>query len=330
LEVRLAALDVGSNSCHITVARLTKRLSNIERLADEADLVGLGTDVYTHDAIGPERMERACATIRKQVEMAHACGAQTILGIATEAVRVARNGSDFIDRVWKETGVRLQLVTGEQEAALTYWGATSGLRGTRVRRAVLDMGGGSLEFAVGTGCSIEWRVSLPLGSRTVSHLYVPSDPPTVAELERVRTAVARSLDRLVLPTPVEEAIVCGGTAKTLATLGTRLLPAYRYSPPRKVVPRDRYLSRGQLEIVLAMLETASAAEVSQRFGIDEGRARLLAPGGAVLLASMDRLGVSFLRSRRRGVREGAMLTYARCGERWLDIAANGTHGKRQL
>ncbi len=322
MAVRLAALDVGSNSCHITVARLTKQLTSFERLADEADLIGLGTDVYRFGHIGPERMEWACATLRKQVQLAHDSGAQTILGIATEAIRVADNGSQFIDRVRHETGVRLRLVTGQQEAALTYWGATSGLRRPNVRRAVLDMGGGSLELAIGSGLAIDWRVSLPLGSRTMSHLHVPSDPPQPCEIENVRRAVAETLARLDPPLPVVEAIVCGGTAKALATLSARI-PPVRTSPAHVAVPRGRYLTRPHLEAVLAKLQAMPAAEVSRRFGIDEGRARLLSPGAAVLLASMDWLGVHVLRSRRRGVREGAMLTYARSGESWLEAAEAG-------
>jgi exopolyphosphatase/pppGpp-phosphohydrolase len=121
---------------------------------------------------------------------------------------------------------------------------------------------------------------------------------------------------------VDEAIVCGGTAKTLAQVGARLVPAHLRKRPKRL-PRGRHLTRPQLEASLAMLETTPAAEVRRRFGVDEGRARLLSPGGAVLLAAMDRLDVRVLRARRNGVREGAMLTYARFGEGWLEVAADG-------
>ena len=324
---RLAALDVGSNTVHITVARIIKRLTEIERLADEADLVRLGADVSAMGSISVARMEWAASTIRRQVALARAHGASAILAVATQALRSAANGGELIERVRRETGVTIALVSGPQEAALTYWGATSGLKPIKGRRAVVDMGGGSLELALGTGPVIDWRVSLPLGSGAISRRHMLSDPPTAAEEIAVERVVRETLFAQAPPLPVAQAIVCGGTASALAALAGRIVNAP--SQPRDASPaRASYLTRAQLDAVLRLLSGLSAHEVSRRYALDEGRARLLPAGGSILLGVMDLLDVGMLRVRRRGVREGAMLTYARQGERWLEAAADGALAAR--
>jgi exopolyphosphatase/guanosine-5'-triphosphate,3'-diphosphate pyrophosphatase len=321
VALTLGAIDVGSNTIHLTVARITKGLTEVVRTADEADLVRLGADVNAHGAIGPERLARACAVIRRQVHQAHTHGAATVLAVATEAIRAAANGEAFIERVRHETGVHIELITGAQEAALTYWGATSGLKHSDARRAVADMGGGSLELVVGAGTRIEWRVSLPLGSATMMHRYTTADPPSADDLAVIERTVAETLAPLRPPLPIEQAIVCGGTASTLAALAARTTPAP--ATGERPAGHGRYLTRRQLDEVLRALESVPAAKIARRFHIDAGRARLLPAGGAVLQGAMDLLGVDRLRSRRRGIREGAMLTFARTGRGWLEAAASG-------
>src|SRR5262249_32354881 len=123
----LAAIDVGSNTVHLIVARPTADGRDLEHLADELELVRLGADVSQTGVIGPERLARAVAAVRAQAAVARRRGAKVILGIATEGVRAAANGAELIEHVRAATGVTLELVTGDQEATLTYWGATSGL-----------------------------------------------------------------------------------------------------------------------------------------------------------------------------------------------------------
>ncbi len=159
----LAAIDVGSNTIHLTAAQPLPGSQDVEVLADQVELVRLGADVNATGAIGAERCARAIEVIRHQAEVASALGAVPLLGIATEGVRSARNGAEFVDQVRAATGVTLEMVTGDQEAALTYWGAISE-RDIEGHRAVIDLGGGSLELVVGDGTHVAWRVSLPLGS----------------------------------------------------------------------------------------------------------------------------------------------------------------------
>ena len=333
----LAAIDVGSNTVHLTVARPTPDGYDLKYLADELELVRLGADVSATGALGPERMQRASSVIQRQAAVARQHGASMVLGIATEGVRAARNGAEFIERIRVETGVALEVVSGDQEAALTYWGATSGLDAAGenetngAKRAALDLGGGSLEIVVGEGSKVDWRVSLPLGSGVVHDRLAPSDPPGAEELARAHDAVREALDALDPPMPVSQVIACGGTATTLAYLGAKAFAV----DPAEIAPSGngatnggngallRELTHERLTQLLDLLRTMDAAQVTERYRVEEARARLLAAGGVVLLATMERLGVASLRVRKRGIREGALLAYAHAGERWLELATSG-------
>jgi exopolyphosphatase/guanosine-5'-triphosphate,3'-diphosphate pyrophosphatase len=338
--VPLAAIDVGSNTVHLTVARPTADGFDVEYLADELELVRLGADVSRSGEIGPERMARAVAVVAHQAGVARAHGAERILGIATEGVRAAANGAELLERVRAETGVTLELISGEQEAALTYWGAVSGLEDERagrighMRRAVLDLGGGSLELVVGEGSSVRWRVSLPLGSGTLHDRFAPSDPARPEELAQVRAAVLEALTPLDLPLPVGEALAAGGTATTLAALAARALtPAgtlaaqeaaeTREAPRAARTWRVRVLTEDMLHALVGLLQARPAAEIARRYGVEEARARLLGAGATVLLGAMERLGAPALHVRRRGIREGALLAYCHRGEDWLRAATDG-------
>lgn len=315
----LAALDVGSNTIHLVVARPAPDGRDLRYLADELDLTRLGEDVGATGAIGLERQARAIAVIREQAELARRLGARTILGIATEGVRAAANASAFLAAVRDATGVTLALISGDEEAALTYWGATSGLADAGERRAVLDLGGGSLEIVIGDGSAIRWRTSLPLGSGTMHDHYAPADPPVASELEAVRAVVTDTLGALDLPLPVASALACGGTATSLIALSARV-----DGITGEVLGGNGELSRERLEELVALLQQLPASEISARYGVDTARARLLAAGATVLLAALDRLGVEALYVSRRGIREGALLAYAHAGARWLEVAAAGS------
>lgn len=320
---RLAAIDAGSNTIHLVVVEAMSGGFDLRTLDDRLELVRLGADVSETGAIGEERATRAIAAIRAQLAQARRLGANAVLGIATEGVRAAANAGEFLLRVEAETGVKLKLVTGDQEAALTYWGATSGTDTSDARRAVLDLGGGSLEIVMGSRNVIEWRSSLPLGSGAIHDRYAPADPPVADELARARDVVAGVLQPLDLPLPVDVALACGGTATTLVSLATQALSSAETEAGEVNESALRPLSRSQLDTLVALLQSLPAAEVSRRYKVDETRARLLGAGAVVLLVAMERLGVDTLQVSRRGIREGAMLAYLHAGERWLEAAASG-------
>ncbi len=319
----LAAIDVGSNTVHLVVARVGAR-GSLKVLDDRQEMVRLGADISALGYIGEERMARCILAVRAQAERARELGASAVLGIATEGVRAAANGAALIERVRAETGVTLHLVTGVQEAALTYWGATSGLRHSGGSRGVLDLGGGSLEIVVGQGTRILWRTSLPLGSGTIHDRYAPSDPASAEELDAARAAVDALLVPLDPPQTDEHAVACGGTATTLALLEGQLRrthPRARLAATRRALRAT--LSADELEQLMKLAQAVPAQEISARFAVDPARAPLLGAGSVVLHEAMRCLGTDALIISSRGVREGALLAYARAGDGWLEAATRG-------
>jgi len=330
-----AAVDVGSNTIHLVVVRPTADGRDLITLADELDLTRLGADVSATGAIGPERTARAITVLRAQAERARSLGAHELLAIATEGVRAADNADDFLAQVREQTGIALHVVTGDQEAALTYWGATSGLPATEERRAVLDLGGGSMEVVIGEGSRIRWRTALPLGSGAMHARYAPSDPPQASELEQVRQVTTTALAALAVPLPVARVIACGGTATTLTALAARALhipepeelAAGEDAPPLNPENADGVrlglLTRDQLDALASLLSATPAAQLTERYGIAQARARLLGAGEAVLRAATEHLGAGALSISRRGVREGAIIARLHAGDAWLEAATAG-------
>lgn len=319
----LAAIDVGSNTVHLVVAEVIAEGTDLRVLADEQDLTRLGADVAAMGAISEARMQRARGALQTQVDLARARGAEVILGLATEGVRAASNAAAFLRRMRDETGLDLALVTGDQEGALTYWGATSGPDAGTGRRAVVDLGGGSLEIVTGIATSVEWRVSLPLGSGAVHARYAPADPPDTDELATAGATVAGMLAPLDVPDGITRAFVCGGTATALATAAARL-ESGENPPANGKNDKQRLLTAARLDLLLATLTGLSAADAAATFKLRTERAHMLAAGAVVLRACLDRLGVDALTVSRRGIREGALLAWANAGDRWLDLATTGS------
>jgi exopolyphosphatase / guanosine-5'-triphosphate,3'-diphosphate pyrophosphatase len=324
-EQTIAAIDVGSNTVHLSVATVSADGAALATRADDVELVRLGADVTATGAIGAERAGRACVAVLRQLAIAREMGATIVLGLATEGVRRASNGERFIERVERETGLRLTLVSGDQEAALTYWGARGG-EASVTRAAVVDLGGGSLEVVIGSGRQVEWRVSLPLGSGALHDELAPADAPSAAELLQVSAVVRAALASQGPPLPITSVTACGGSATTLAALARRALgaqpaPTAAQASARGALPPLRH---ERIEALLGLLHRHPAEDLSLIYGVEIGRARLLATGAVILREAMLRLAAPMLDISVTGIREGAMLAYVRAGDGWLDAATRGS------
>ncbi len=315
----LAALDVGSNTIHLVVALPpTSASPGLTILVDELEFVRLGAGVGKTGYMAPDRMEQGLKTLQHLRELAQQAAARTILCAATEVMRLARNGAEFLTRAREEIGLDIPVISGDQEAAFTFWGATSGQTiASDQPVAVGDLGGGSLELVLGTGQQLAWRKSLPLGSGALHDRFIQSDPPTTGELHQLRQEARAVLNAQTLPEQAQQApllMVCGGTATTLLYFARRAL---------NLVGEQQHLTITEVEQAVTLLCSLSAEEVTKRYGIETARAKILGAGAAVLTTLMERLSASAMGISQRGIREGMILAYARHGSRWLDVAEQG-------
>ena len=310
-----AAIDLGSNSAKITVARVGD--TTIETIANESTMIRLGESVNTTGQITPEKEDAVVTTLHKYQRLAQECEASSIIVVATEAVRKAQNCADFLHAVQQETGLTVHTVSGEIEAALTYLGATSDQQGVSAA-SVADIGGGSTELILAQQGHIQWLISLPIGSGWLHDHYLSSDPPAALETDQARTFLNRYLHQLQLPEYNAKSgqaqgtaplIATGSSAKSLLTLAKQAL---------KVAKEEHILSRYDLLGCIGLLAALPAAEIARRYEQPLARARVLPGGALILLALLDFLQLKEITVSQRGLSEGALLVALKYGDNWLE------------
>lgn len=288
----VAAVDVGSNSIKMTVGRPTND-GAIDEVAIASDTVRLGAGLDQTGRLADDRIEAALTTLTRFAADARALGAVRLIGVATEATRIATNGATFLDRVRRETGWELHSISGDEEARLTFRGlaTTTDLAGPLV---VADIGGGSTELIAASDGEIRFSQSLPLGSGRLTDRLIVADPPTSAELAACRSAAAERLPKVIdlggdKGSPVR-LIAVGGTGEYLG----RLLGATAF----QVEAVDR---------ALAEVMEIRSTELAVRLAIQPARARVLPAGIAIVRAVAELVGASKIEVARSGIRTGLLL-----------------------
>jgi exopolyphosphatase/guanosine-5'-triphosphate,3'-diphosphate pyrophosphatase len=286
----VAALDIGSNTVRLLVAE--PKGGGITPVLDDSEFVRLGRGVDGTGALDPERMDAALSAISRLAKEAREAGAGEIVAIATSAVRDARNGEAFARRVRDETGIDVQIISGNRESELTYLGATLGLE-IQSGAIICDLGGGSAELIAADASGMQWEQSVQLGSGRLTERFVQHDPPQPDELD----AVAACVDEVLRGLPsaqVETAIFTGGTATHLAFLA-------------RVEGSPVSLDLDTVRQVVDTLLTHTAAEIVAQYNIKPERAQVLPAGVRAVQAIAEHYGVEPITITRSGIREGALI-----------------------
>ena len=302
-----AAIDIGTNTVRLLVAE-TVGPDDYTVLHEEQQITRLGEGLRSTGVLQDAPRRRSLTVLRRFADLARSLKAAEIAAVATSAVREARNGQEFVAEVWREAGLALRVIDGEEEARLTLLGVRHGLRLGSRRVLAIDIGGGSTEFVLARGEVIEGIVSTGLGVVKLTEQYLVSDPPTVDERRRLEEFVGTRIDRLRRELPGLEAAQLVGTAGTVTTLAAVDLALVTY---------DRQKVRGHclsLARVRELLDRLAALALRERRGIpglEPGRADIIIAGAAILAVSMERLGYHELRVSNDGLREGILLDLLR-------------------
>ncbi|WP_406726189.1 Ppx/GppA phosphatase family protein [Streptomyces sp. GD-15H] len=301
--MRLGVLDVGSNTVHLLVVDAHPGACPLPAHSHKADL-RLAQLLDADGAIGSEGADRLVSVVHGALRAAEDKGVEELLPFATSAVRDARNADDVLTRVRAETGVKLQVLTGTEEARLTFLAARRWFGWSAGKLLVLDIGGGSLEIAFGIDEEPDATVSLPLGAGRLTAARLPGDPPVpddVRALRRhVRAEIARTVGEFSRLGPPDHVVATSKTFRQLA----RLAGAPR-STEGLYVPRE--LKRQSLEGWVSRLAGMTTAERAGLPGVSEGRAGQLVAGALVAEAAMDLFGVESLEICPWALREGVIL-----------------------
>jgi exopolyphosphatase/guanosine-5'-triphosphate,3'-diphosphate pyrophosphatase len=282
-----ACIDIGSNTTRLLVADASE--GRLRELVAQRAFTRIGKSLRNGAEIPAEKIAETAEVVRTQAAIAGEVGAEQIVAVATAAIRTARNRDELVNAVQDAGGLKLSVLSGEEEARLSFVGATRTLvdppSGTV---AVIDVGGGSSEIAIGEpDGAMAWSESFRVGSGLLADAYLRSDPPSADELEKVRSHVDGTFEGLA-PPPATSAVAVGGTATSL----------------RRLVGAE--LEHETLERAIRVLSSTPVAAVAERFELDPERVRLLPAGILILEAISDLLGLP-LRIARGGLREGLLL-----------------------
>jgi exopolyphosphatase/guanosine-5'-triphosphate,3'-diphosphate pyrophosphatase len=302
--MRAAVLDLGSNSFRLLIAEVSEdgALSTVARDREE---LGLGAVVARHGAIPDDVLDVARATVQRFTAAAVRVGADVVLPIATSAVRDAENRPAVLQALSESIGHPVRLLSGHEEARLSFIGMRAGAGLEAGSSLTLDLGGGSLECALGDDHHVAWTESLPLGGARLTAEHLEHDPPTRAELDRLHRHIADALElvekRLRHEQPAQ-VVAAGGSVRALA----RLIGARRWEHPPMTV---HLMSVGRRELLALHRELAGMTQ-AERLRLAPLKTRkqdVLPAASAVLAIVTEQLDLRELLVSAWGLREGVII-----------------------
>ena len=270
---RVAAIDLGTNSTRLLVADADDgRLKEVERLLA---ITRLGEGVDTSRGLAEPAVARVDAQVGRYIDRARELGAETVLAIATSAVRDAANGGEFLAGLERRHGIRTMLLAGEDEARMTFRGVTSA-RPLSGEAVICDIGGGSTELIAGDPQGVDYAVSLDMGCVRMSERFLRADPPTGEEIAALRRLVDAFSAFAKLPKvevkPLDLATLVDDAARDVP--GDAFAPELEPPPSPVTVLGDRLLLRRVLTNLVDNAREAGAKKVRIAWGIAGGKAQL--------------------------------------------------------
>src|SRR6202521_835528 len=230
-----AAIDIGSNSVRLKIARL--QAGRLKEVHEDREVTRLGEGVFSGGLLSPEAMSETVRVLRRFHRATQECGTDSVKVVATAALRDARNSRTFLEWVRSTTGWTIEIISGLEEARLIHLGIVSASRLGAGNVLMLDLGGGSCELTVSRDGHLRDTVSLPLGAVRLTSEFLTHDPPRKGELERLRGFVAREMGRIqdrIRSARVRGVIATSGTAAALAGASAHLARMRKQRPGPKV------------------------------------------------------------------------------------------------
>jgi exopolyphosphatase/guanosine-5'-triphosphate,3'-diphosphate pyrophosphatase len=299
----LGVLDVGSNTVHMLVVDAYPGARPLPAFSHKAEL-SLAAHLGRDNTLSKVCEERLTEVVEESLRIAEDKGVEDFLAFATSAVRDAVNGDDVLARIEERTGARIRVLSGENEARLTFLAARRWFGWSSGRLLVVDIGGGSLEIGAGLDEEPEAVMSLPLGAGRLTRDWFTEDPPPPGEVRalrrHVRAQIARMAGGLRRGGTVDHAV---GTSKTFRQL-SRIAGA---EPSSEGFYVRRFLKHSDVGLWAERLAAMDRAERVRLPGVSEGRAAQMPAGAIVADAVMDLMGVTQMEICPWALREGVIL-----------------------
>jgi exopolyphosphatase/guanosine-5'-triphosphate,3'-diphosphate pyrophosphatase len=304
VAMRVAVVDIGTNSTRLLLSEVDAgRVIELER---RTSVTNMGRGVDHTGMICTDAIDDVCKVIADYKAHYEEMGAERVMAIATSAVRDAVNGEAFIAELRERFDLDARLLTGEEEANLTYLGATAQRRSDEPT-LVFDIGGGSTELVLGSGGEVGFHTSLQAGTIRQSERHLSSDPPDPHELEDLAAEIRGLIERGVAAQPEARparAIAVAGTPTSLAAIDQELEP---YDPSRVHGYR---LAMRRIQRMLSRLSSLPLAERLRVPGLHPGRAPTIVAGTVILVQVMRAFGLEEVEVSELDILHGSALSAA--------------------
>ncbi|HYP27084.1 MAG TPA: Ppx/GppA phosphatase family protein [Blastocatellia bacterium] len=314
--MKLAAIDIGSNSIHLVIVR-SKPGQHLEIIDREKEMVRLGSGTLRAHRLSKPTIERALETLSRFRKMAEANKVDLIIATATAAVRESDNATEFIDRVRKEVGLDIELLPGVEEARLIAL-AVSEVTDFHDRRAlIIDIGGGSTEFIITSGGEPELLRSVRLGAVRLTEKFITTDPISSEELERLTAYIRADLTHVVWAIKDRGFDFVIGTSGTVLNMVNAIVQADAAAAVEEssgFEPFSQTVSLKQIKRLNRRLVKMSARERSRVPGLEKGRADIIIAGGLLLETILSEIGAEEITSCDWSLREGVVLDFLKEAE----------------
>jgi exopolyphosphatase / guanosine-5'-triphosphate,3'-diphosphate pyrophosphatase len=301
-----AAIDIGSNSCRMKIAKVVAH--RLKTLAEDREVTRLGASVFESGLISPEAMASTLRALKRFQRAVQAHGVDQIRVAATSAMRDARNGAAFQAWVKAETGWNMEIISGLEEGRLIHLGVTGGEPGAGGKVLLLDLGGGSCEITLSEHKRIKETVSLPLGAVRLTEQFLSADPAPAEGLARMRQLIARELRRAhrrIQPGKVPLVIATSGTAAALSDACAGKPGNQRAGKQAKALAGDLAPAKAVRKLAnkLAKMTLPERESVP---GIGPRRAEIIVAGAAVFAEMLESFGLAGFRYSPLGLRDGIL------------------------
>jgi len=300
----IASIDIGTNTVLLLIAVVNKARNEIKTLKNFYSIPRIGKGLLPDNEIPEENIQRLLDSLRQYKEIITEFQCKKIIITGTKALRSAENSDDIIKRVRKELNFNIQIISGEEEAELSFLGSTSEGH-TGIKNLVIDIGGGSTEIIYGHCNKIEFKKSFDVGVVSLTEEFLKHDPPLQSEILKLESIIKEKLNELQkIKFQADVAIAIAGTPTTLVCMKMNL----------KEYDEDKiegsYLSSEEIKGLIEKLSPLSTNQIKSNYSsVVEGREDLILTGAIILLGIMELLVIKKVKVSSKGNRYGAIMKY---------------------
>ena len=294
---RKAVIDVGSSSIKFFLGEHTED-GSLRTIVDENDIQRIAEGLRETGEISPAAMTRNIEAVSRFAKKARENGADEIICIGTMALRNAANAVDFLKKVREACGVKVKVISGEEEARLSYLAVLSGLPMQDEKIVIFDTGGGSTEFVFGEGSTVNKRFSVDIGNIRITEKFFKNDPVTQEEVEMAKKEIESIFTRYDIKGEINQLVGMGGTVTSMGAVKHGM---EFYKPD---VIHGSKLTIADIEAQVLDYSNKTVEERRQIVGLQPKRADVILAGACILRAILKLLGANEVTISDRGIRHG--------------------------